>query len=241
MVTRIRMFTLLFSVIWLTGCMTQSIHSERHQALSTYKLPAGTSKALLLPIDITVHELHVSGSEEVPAWTAKGTQKVGAAVRNRLARYGKLRIMETDHLDESAQKAIDQHLALYYPVLFTQMMYRNEKAWQHKLSQVDSTLGPGLAFLQQQTGASLAIVVSGADYISTSGRKMTSFLAAAFGVVVPMGQSFLNIGIIDLKTGNLLWNNTTLSTSLGFLEDKDVNEALEHLFATFPAFRRAQP
>ncbi len=115
--------------------------------------------------------------------------------------------------------------------------------WRHKLDRFDYTLGNGLAFLQDRTGADSGLLVIGRHQIATAGRVAASVLAALFGgVVVPTSRNFLTTGVVDFETGDILWLNYSTSASgrdLRELEtaDKEVLRLLEK-FPGLEAYRK---
>lgn len=66
-----------------------------------------------------------------------------------------------------------------------------QAAWAHKHHEFDYTVGPGLAFLRDETGADAALIVLGTDFISSAGRKAAFFSRLALGVIMPLGQAFM--------------------------------------------------
>jgi len=88
------------------------------------------------------------------------------------------------------------------------------------------------------------VIVS--DYISSAGRKATmalGILAAAFtGVaIVPNGGiAYVSVGVIDLRTGNLLWFATNRSQGNDLREEDEVQSVLTGLFESYPGAAKAQ-
>ncbi|MDH3467673.1 MAG: hypothetical protein OES26_17495, partial [Gammaproteobacteria bacterium] len=105
--------------------------------------------------------------------------------------------------------------ALYQVVASTAraLIAHGGKAWQHKASRFDYTLGDGLAFLAERSGADAGLIVIGAQSVSSAGRSALSIFSvvtgALTGVYMPMtgGGTFLTAGIVDFRTGDVLWFN----------------------------------
>jgi len=47
--------------------------------------------------------------------------------------------------------------------------------------------------------------VLGSDFISSGGRRAAFVAGLLLGVVMPLGQSFITTGMVDLKTGAVQW------------------------------------
>jgi hypothetical protein len=107
-------------------------------------------------------------------------------------------------------------------------------AWAHKKNEFDYTVGPGLAFLRAQTGADAALIVLGSDYISSGGRRAAFVAGLLLGVVMPLGQSFITAGIVDLTSGDVLWMSFDSSASMDSRTPSDVDSLMHDLYQTWP-------
>lgn len=197
----------------------------------------GRVKVLVLPPDFKLFQLGASAvtTHEVPEWSKLAESHGLAALRALTG--GSKRIVLTDLPEVSAdeQAAIDQHLALADTVGYTAFLNKQwgGKAFAHKQKDLDYTLGPGLAFLAERGDADLAVFTVGVDAISTGGRVGMMFLAAAAGVAIPMGQTFMIMGVFELKTGRILWLNHTVRGS-DFREAVRVYEYIDALICAYP-------
>lgn len=198
-------------------------------------------KLLFIPPDVRVSEISAGGVvEEVPEWTRKanGYMHDGFAA---LSRDLRMTTVEPPKLAKDQQDLLDQHIALYDVVAGNAFsMGRNpDAAWEHKRRDFDYTLGPGLAFMAEQSGADAAVFIVGADFNSTSGRKAAMVVGALLGIAIPGGISYLTAGVVDLKTGNLLWLNYELDQSSDMREAKDADQMLHKVFSSYPGLNGA--
>jgi len=112
--------------------------------------------------------------------------------------------------------------------------------WKERAKDFDYTLGPGLAPLAEHTGIDAAMIVIGSDYISTAGRKAAMVMGVLVGAlagaaIVPSGGvSFVSVGVVDMRTGNLLWFGTDQSGTTDFRNERDLHEMLDRMFQTYP-------
>ena len=134
---------------------------------------------------------------------------------------------------------LDAHIGLYDRVAQSVFVYgRGEQAaWAHKKNEFDYTVGPGLAFLREQTGADAALIVLGSDFISSGGRKAAFAAGLLLGVVMPLGQSFITAGVVDLKTGDVQWMSFDSSSSMDSRQPADVDGLMRDLYRTWPGTR----
>lgn len=232
---------LLLASFLLIGCQTFPRHKVHHSLLekSESELP---KRVLLMPMDVTVSELSAGGlAEEVPDWSKQAEDNLLAELTNNAQQHVKLELISLPQLTENEQHAVEQHQALYDTVGGTAMALTMMPiaAWEHKNRNFDYTLGSGLSFLADKTGADTALFIVGEDMISSSGRKAAFVVAAAFGVGLQMGHTVVIGGLVDLRSGDILWLNYTVDTDNTTLTDRaDVAEVLNELFEKYPGLEK---
>lgn len=228
---------LLLSTLLLIGCQTFPRHKVHYSLLEKpeRELP---KRLLLMPIDVTVSELSAGGlAEEVPEWSKQAENNLLAELTSNSRQHINLELVPLPPLTEDEQRIVEQHQALYDTVGGTAIVLTRMPiaAWEHKNRHFDYTLGDGLAFLADKTGADTALFLVGEDMISTGGRKAAFVLAAAFGVGLQMGHTVVIGGLVDLHSGDILWLNYTVETDDTTLTDRaDVAEVLDELFEKYP-------
>lgn len=200
---------------------------------------AHAKTALLVAPDVSVSEISAGGVvEKIPEWSKLARDNVAAALRH-VGQGPRLRLAELPPLSADEQHSLDQHVALYNVVAAN--VHNNSLAggelWEKRLKSglTDYTVGPGLAFLADRTGADTALVVIARDAESSGGRKAMFVLGAMFGVGLPLGQSFVVAGLIDLRTGRVLWQSFDRSVSANLRQAQDADKLVEGLFKSYPA------
>jgi hypothetical protein len=146
--------------------------------------------------------------------------------------------VDNPRFSEEEKSILDQHTALYGLVAGTAFSFRNVPAWEHKRKRPDYTIGNGLAYLSNKAEADAAIFVTGEDYVSSGGRKAAFVLAALFGAITLMGHSQLHAGIVDLRTGNVLWSNTAVSEEWSLKSESGAKTMVDHVFGSCPDFAK---
>jgi hypothetical protein len=139
-------------------------------------------------------------------------------------------------LSPAEAAAIDEHLALYRLVVVT----AEGTPFGHKVRRFDFGVGPGLAPILQKTGADAVLMVVGRDYASTAGRKTKAVLGKIPFVNIltgdaELGESFVHVGLVDLRTGDLLWMNSDkrgIATNLR--DEKDAQAMIDAIFGWYP-------
>ncbi len=211
-------------------------NSMKSATLDLNNLP---HKILLVDPEVLVKELSVGGlPEKVDEWSNQAKTNINNALNNQINnRHLFDKVDQPKDLPAEQVDAIEEHAALYQVVGFNALYFGKSQfdAWKHKQTEFDYTLGNGLTDLVDKTGADAALFIVGEDYISSGGRKAARVFAALFGVILPASPTFLSVGLVDLKTGNLLWMNyATAMDSKDLRKPEDVNAMIDDLFLTYP-------
>jgi len=185
--------------------------------------------AVLLPVNVDVSELSLGGTvEEVPEWSEQAEDNVRKAVlfvRDTTENKVFVRQVDSSSLEPEERKKLEEHLELFTVVasnaLWTELP--GNSAWQFKQEHFDYTIGDGMSFLKDKYDIDAGLIVVGEDVISTSGRKTAAVVGAIFGVGLPMGHTVLVGGLVDFKTGDILWLNHVIQT--GALDLRDAEDA----------------
>jgi len=171
------------------------------------KLP---KKVVVLPVNIEVIEVTAGGvKEEVPEWSSAASENVIKSLSAAIKKAPSLKEVKAPNFKGKTADMINEHLALYKLVVNT----ASDVGWKHKARRFDYGIGEGLSKLRKMTGADAAILVYGRDHVSTAGRKTKAVLSYIpiinifTGNTPALGDSFVHVGIVDLKTGELLWMN----------------------------------
>lgn len=192
-------------------------------------------KFVVLPLDVEVLELSAGGViEKAETYTEQARGNFDKALKAHLGASKKFQTVDLPTLAPTERAEIDDFLAVYDVVAYQAFRIVGfGSAWQHKAMHFDYTMGASLKFLKEKTGADAAIVFIGRDVMSSPGRKAAFIFAAAFGVGIPMGFSYLTVGVIDLETGDLLWTNL----KQGLSDFVDANAAIgmvDDLLTAYP-------
>jgi hypothetical protein len=230
------------------GCATPS-KTVSHEALAGHPDKPLPRKVLLLPAEVRLHEISAGGVvERVEAWSTAASENAASYVRDLAASKHPFDVVEHPAFSSQEKTMLDQHIALYDLVAGSAYFSRNSvyPAWRERAKTFDYTLGPGMKGLADRTGIDAALIVSGSDYISSAGRKAAMVMGVLVGalagaLVVPQGGiSFISVGIVDLRTGDLLWFGTDQSGVADFRDEKELRKMLDGLFQAYPGATRAK-
>lgn len=198
----------------------------------------GAHTTLLITPDVVVSEISFGGLiEKRPEWSRRAADNVTNALRRAGAR-SKLRFGDLPALSGEERHALDQHVALFNVVAL--QVHRNSlgggELWAKRLKSglTDYTVGPGLAFLADKTGADSALLVIARDGESSAGNKAMIALGMLVGGGVRVGRTLAIAGLIDLRSGRLLWQGYDVNTSTDLREPEQTNALIDGLFKGYP-------
>ncbi|MEQ1663242.1 MAG: hypothetical protein ABL877_11160 [Thiobacillus sp.] len=229
--------TLMVASVMATPAL--AVMSALNPAL-TQNIDTRPKKVVLLPPQVFVYELSAGGvPTRMADWEATARDNLSTAAVQKARDSHLFELIAAPTLDPLLADQLEAHMGLYDRVAQSVFVYgRGEQsAWAHKKNEFDYTLGPGLAFLREQTGADAALIVLGADFISSGGRKAAFVAGLALGIIMPLGQSFITAGIVDLKTGDVQWMGFDSSSSLDTRSAADVEGLMRDLYQTWPGPR----
>lgn len=205
----------------------------------------GPRRIVVLPVEFVVYEKSVAGIEAVPGWSEQAQHSLAEASSRTLLFEDRFAVVPVPELDEPAQSVLREHVELFKIVAdtVTGVVYNGGKAWAEKKTGFDYTLGDGLAFLADATGAEYAFVLAGRQLKQTGGSVLFQLLAAAGGVGIPGGGMFAAAGIIELRSGRVAWINSVQGGEIFGMTSNDVRKpesadaVLRSMFAGYPASR----
>ena len=200
------LFVVVILLFPLTGCTMAgqpSVGSDIRKGSAN--LP---NKLLVLPVSVSINEISAGGVvQEDPTWSKQGESAMALAVNGFFTRRGTTSLQTLPELTDEEKELVHEHVLLYDVVASQAYIAANVPAygWSHLADDFHYSLGNGLRFLKQKSGADAALIVIGYDSISTGGRKTMIAIAALAGVGMPLGSSKVLVGVVDLEDGDLLW------------------------------------
>ena len=228
-------FSMMITALPLAVQAADTPHWVHYKWLSSN--PTLPRKVVVLPVNIEVVEVSAGGVEEkVPDWSKEASQSVFKALSAAINKQSLKELAAPQFSGDSAAN-VDEHLALYKLVVNT----ATSTGWRHKIKHFDYSIGPGLRRVADNTGVDVAIMVYGRDYVSTAGR-MARAVAGNIPIVniftgpaPELGHSFIHVGVVDLRTGDLLWMNSNVRKGSTNLRDPDdAAKMVNEIFKWYP-------
>ena len=225
----------VFCILMLQGCVVP----ERPRTHVSLDQGAGWryagSRFVIAPVEAKMFEITVSGAlEERPDWSEQSKIMIRRAARDQLRKLFRMNTALWPTLSESEQEVLDEHIALYRLLSQSRNISISlSPDWNQRFYEQDMCLGTGLSFLSHKSGADIMIFLTGEQARSTSGRVAMMIFAAAMGVTMPTGQSYLGMAAIDLRTGNVLWHNGAIHPTFNLNKLSGADSMMELVLGKF--------
>lgn len=229
-------------VVILSACANQKFYVAPLADANQHNLP---KKLLLIPPDIRVVEVSAGGvPEKVTEWSKRATENVLSALHARAGSTRDFELVDMPELSETEKRTLEQHVAMYELVADTASDFgvSTDPVWRNKAKGLNYTLGNGLDFLADRTGADAALFLVGGDAVSSGGRRVVLAITTLLFLVpaVPPGFSFLSAGVVDLRTGKLLWLDYDWNVARRDMRQReDAAGLVNDVFQSYPHARRA--
>ena len=224
-----------------------------------FAFPAETGlNVVVFRPDVHVGSLKVGGLDEANVeWTEAARTNIQTALEGS-SEFKDAKITFLDELEGDNAAVLNDYRGLFEAVagaMFThvttgaQMLPTKEytippkggkfDTRAKKGSKVDWSLGEGAAQLREITGSDYAMFVFTHDAYGDSGRKAAQavgMLGCLIGVcvIIPAGVHIGYAGLVELKTGNIVWFNTDLAMGGDVREVDGAQKRVGQLLAGFP-------
>lgn len=215
---------------------------ERTAVRQGFTLPPNSGKTILLfRPTIRVGEQSTGGMFEPNAdWTAQSREYMGASLRRLQDRLGNRVIEASDPVGEQALH-IAEHMALFAAVSTSVINYQffvgnrlPTKKRDNRNDVFEWTLGPQVARLPGAEDADYGLFIYTEDQYGSAGRKALQIFAALGGVGVQSGVHSGYAGLVDLKTGELLWLNADGKMGGDVRTAEGADKRIRQLLEEFP-------
>lgn len=203
---------------------------------------SGAKRIVVLPVEFTVYEKSVAGIEAVPDWSESAQYALGDAAAKMLKLDDRFEIVAMPTFAGETEGLLREHVELFKIVAdsVANLISYGGKAWHEKRTNFDYTLGDGLAFVADAAQAEYALIVAGAQVKQTGGAVFMQLLAAAGGYSAPGGSTFVVIGVVNLRSGDVAWFNWKQGLEIFGMTGSDVRDPdtaaslVSKMFAEYP-------
>jgi hypothetical protein len=203
-----------------------------------FRLKPGTARIVLLRPSIKVGAQSTGGLFEPNAdWTAQARENIAAALGAAQSGLGN---SVGDYVEpanaDPALLAEYQELfdAVAQSVIEYQFFPGNRLPTKKRDGQFEWSLGADVARLPGLSGADYALFVTTEDHFGSTGRKVLQVFAALARVPVTAGVHKGFAGLVDVRTGELVWLNADLQMGGDVREAGGAQKRVRQLLEGFP-------
>lgn len=237
----------LLCAVSIVGCATHD--TAINNSLSKQSDRPLPRRILLAQPDIRVHEVSTGGViEKVDEWSNAASESAAKSVEGLAKSTNMFELVPPSTLADDELTLLEQYSALYILVAGSANLAQRSPyaAWKQRAADFDYTLGPGLAAVADREKLDAVVFLVGTDHISSAGRKaamvvgVVSTALLGFGYIPTSIPSFMTAGVVDMRTGEVLWFSTETRQGSDDLRDPAVvNHVVDDLFKTYPGSVKA--
>lgn len=197
-------------------CAAPVYGQERTAVKSGFDLATGSGKTILvLRPAVRVGGQSTGGMFEPNGdWTDQARQNIEAALTSEQAKLGNRVVVAPEAYGDDAL-LVEEYAALFAAVSQSVINYQffvgnrlPTKKRDNKANVFDWSLGTGVSDLPGAKNADYALFIYNKDAYGSTGRKLLQVVALLGpGIAVKSGEHAGYAGLVDLKTGDLLWLN----------------------------------
>lgn len=235
--------TILVGFIGLALTASNASAQERTAIRQGFELPANSGKTILLfRPKVSVGEQSTGGLFEPNAdWTDKARKHIEAALVQRQASLGNTLVIAPEAYGEQA-RLVEEHTTLFGAVASAVVNYQffagnrlPTKKRDNKAGVFDWSLGEGVRNLPGAEKADFGLFIYNKDAYGSTGRKILQIVAALGpGIGVKSGEHLGYAGLVDLKTGDLVWLNADAAMGGDVREEDGAVKRVSQLLEEFP-------
>lgn len=231
-----RLMALMAAIIWI-GVAPASAQ-EKSATREGFILQPGTSKILLFRPKIRVGAQSTAGLFEPNAdWTQQARDNLQAALAEAQGKLGNVVVPAHDAVGPEAER-LAQYQSLFSVVAESVIEYQffkgNRLPTKKRKNSFEWSLGPDIAQLGRDSGCDYALFLVTDDGYGSTGRKMLQVFAALARVAVTSGWHKGFAGLVDLRTGDLLWLNADLQMGGDVRTTDGAQKRMRQLLEEFP-------
>jgi hypothetical protein len=221
---------------------TPSYGQEKTGLRPGFTLAPGSAKIVLMRPSIKVGEQSTGGLFEPNAdWTDQATENLGAAIAIAQRELGNAVLPYTEPLGADPAQ-VKEYRSLFDAVSGSAVTYQffkgNRLPTKKRRNSFEWTLGAGLAKLPGLESADYALFIVTEDQFGSTGRKAAQVVGALLpGISLPAGVHKGFAGLVEVKTGNLVWLNADLEMGGDVRTEEGAAKRVAQLFEGFPGKR----
>jgi hypothetical protein len=203
-----------------------------------FVLRSGTARIILMRPSIRVGSQSAGGMFEPNAdWTAQARENIEREITRLQSTLGNKVVTYEEGLGNESALA-SQYSNLFSSVAESAIEYQffkgNRLPTKKKTKGLEWSLGPGLAQMPSLEGADYLLFINSYDSIGSTGRKVLQIVGLLAGVAVTSGEHKGYAGLVDLRTGELVWLNVDMAVGGDVRTPEGAAKRVSQLLEDFP-------
>lgn len=231
------------AVLLALGIAGAASAQERTAIKQGFELPAKSGKRILVfRPKVSVGAQSTGGMFEPNAdWTDKARANIETSLVKRQASLGNTIVRAPEAYGEPA-RLVEEYTNLFGAVARAVVSYQffvgnrlPTKKRDNKAGVFDWSLGEGVRDLPGAADADYALFIYNKDAYGSTGRKLLQVAALLGpGIAIKSGEHIGYAGLVDLKTGDLLWLNADAAMGGDVREPDGAEKRVGQLLEEFP-------
>lgn len=228
---------------------TSAVAQERTAVKEGFELSANSGKKILLFRPAVSVGAQSTGGMFEPSgdWTDKARANIDNALTKRQATLGNVIVSPPEAFGEQAQ-LVAEYTNLFAAVAGAVVNYQffvgnrlPTKKRDNKAGVFDWSLGASVGDLPGAKEADFALFIYNKDAYGSTGRKLLQIAAALGpGIGIKSGEHIGYAGLVDLRTGNVLWLNADAAMGGDVREPDGAEKRVGQLLEEFPGSASAE-
>jgi hypothetical protein len=212
---------------------------EKSAVKPGFTLPTGGNvRILLFRPWIKVGAQSTGGLYEPNAdWTDQAKQNINLALTAAQGHLGNKVVVADEPVGPAAEQ-LAEYRALFSTVARAVITYQffpgNRLPTKKRKGQFDYTLGPGVKDIPGAADADYILFLNTEDQYGSTGRKALQLFSAMVGVGVTSGVHSGFAGLVEVKTGDLVWLNADLQMGGDVRSAEGADKRVAQLLEDFP-------
>jgi hypothetical protein len=232
------MFRPMLALLLLVVSAGTAQAQEKSGIKEGFVLREKSAKILLIRPTVKVGAQSTGGMFEPNAdWTTQAKENLGSALTIAQAKLGNEVIVAEEPIGAATETMAD-YKALFSVLADSVIRYQffpgNRLPSKKRKGVFEWTMGPGVADLARGTGADYALFIFNEDQYGSTGRKILQVFAAMASVSVKSGEHKGFAGLVDLRTGDLVWLNADLAMGGDVRTPEGAQKRIAQLLEDFP-------
>lgn len=227
------------AVLAATICVAMPTKAqEKTGSKEGFTLKPGTVRIVLMRPVIDVGAQSTGGMFEPNAdWTTQAREYLTEALGEAQLKLGNLVVEYSDQATDDGP-LVTQYSHLFSAVADSVIEYQffpgNRLPTKKHSKSFDWGMGNGLSRLKSLDGADYALFITTHDEYGSTGRKVLQIFGALGGVAVTSGVHVGHAGLVDLKTGELVWLNADRQMGGDVRTPEGAHKRVTQLLEGFP-------